>query len=72
MARRIEALLHGQLDLMPNDLDPRWEATAQGYATQIIRARGRSTEEESQNGPELPDYQRVDISKLDLLHPRSV
>jgi transposase len=72
LARRIEALLHGQLDLMPNDLDPRWEATAQGYATQIIRARGRSTEEESQNGPELPDYQRVDISKLDLLHPRSV
>lgn len=72
LARRIEALLHGQLDLMPNDLDPRWEATAQGYATQIIRARGRSTEEESQNGPGLPDYQRVDISKLDLLHPRSV
>jgi transposase len=72
LARRIEALLHGQLDLMPNDLDTRWEATAQGYAAQIIRARGRSTEEESQNGPESPDYQRVDISKLDLLHPRSV
>jgi len=72
LAQRIEALLCAQLDLMPNDLDPRWEAMAQGYAAQIIRARGRSTEEESENGPEPPDYQRVDISKLDLLHPRSV
>jgi transposase len=72
LARRIEALLHGQLDLMPEDLDPRWEATAQGYAARIIRARGKSAEEAPANNSAPADYQRVDLSKLDLLHPRSV
>jgi len=72
LARRIEALLHGQLDLVPNELDPRWEATAQGYAAQIIRARGKSVGDESDNDSATADYQRVDISKLDLLYPRSV
>jgi transposase len=72
LARRIEALLHGQLDLMPEDLDPHWEATAQGYAARIIRARGKSAEEDSANKSALADYQRVDLSKLDLVQPRSV
>jgi transposase len=71
-ARRIEALLHGQLELMPEDLDARWEATAQGYAARIIRARGKRAEEEAANHGAAADYQRVDLSKLDLLHPRSV
>ena len=63
-ARRIEALLHGQLDLIPEDLDPRWEATAQGYAARIIRARGKRAEEEAANHGAAADYQRVDLSNL--------
>jgi hypothetical protein len=46
LAQRIEALLSGQLDLMPNGLDPRWKTMAQGYAAQLIRARVEPTRNE--------------------------
>jgi transposase len=72
LAQRIEALLSGQLDLMPNGLDPRWETIAQGYAAQLIRARVEPTRKEGGEGSGMADYQRIDISQVDLLQPRSV
>jgi hypothetical protein len=72
LAQRIEALLFGQLDLMPNGLDPRWETIAQRYAAQLIRARVEPTRKEGGEGSGMADYQRIDISQVDLLQPRSV
>ena len=40
LAQRIEALLSGQLDLMPDALDPQWESVAQEYAARLLRDRG--------------------------------
>jgi transposase len=72
LARRIEALLYGQLDLMPNDLDSQWECVAQEYAARIVRDRGGMDAPTSGTPADEPDYQRVDLARLDLIRPRSV
>ena len=70
LAQRIEALLRGQLELMPDDLDLQWDGVAQEYAARIVRDRGGMDTRVS--GAEEPDYQRVDLASLDLIRPRSV
>jgi hypothetical protein len=68
LAQRIEHIISGQGDLVPPDLDPQWEAMAQRYSAQVIRARARH--EDTLSG--APDYHTVDVSSLDVLRPRSV
>ena len=72
LSRRIEALLHGQLELMPEELEPQWEALAQQYAARILRERGEVTEATSTEPNPTSDYQRVDLSTLEMIRPRSV
>ena len=72
LAQRIEALLQGQLDWIPDNLDPQWEALAQQYAARILRTRGAVADARSQTPTEGPDYQRVDLSTLQMFRPRSV
>jgi transposase len=68
LAQRIEHLIDGQQTLLPPDLDPQWEALAQRYSAQLIRARARSHEGEHA----APDYHAVDINSVEMLRPRSV
>jgi transposase len=72
LAQRIEALLHGQLDWIPDDLDPQWDAMAQQYVARIVRERGEVADGQSQAQADGPDYQRVDLSTLEMIRPRSV
>ena len=68
LVQRIEHLLGGQADLLPADLDARWEEAAQRYAARLIRDRA-SVEEERY--AQAPDYHSVDLDSLELLRPRS-
>jgi transposase len=68
LAQRIEHLVSGQRDLVPPDLDPRWEALAQRYSARVIHARARGNDDSST----VPDYHTVDVHSLDVLRPRSV
>jgi transposase len=68
LAQRIGHIISGQGDLVPPDLDRQWEAMAQRYSAQVIRARARH--EDTLSG--APDYHTVDVSSLDVLRPRSV
>jgi hypothetical protein len=68
LAQRIEALLGGQLELIADGLDPRWEAMARQYAARIVSRRGEAVEEKAEDA----DYQRVDLATLELVGPRSV
>ncbi len=72
LAQRIEALLHGQLDLMPDELNPQWDGMAQEYAARILRDRGGMNSPASATQSDQPDYQCVDLASLDLIRPRSV
>lgn len=72
LAQRIEALLHGQLDWIPDELDPQWDAMAQQYAARIVRERGEVADTQTQAQADGPDYQRVDLSTLEMIRPRSV
>ena len=67
LARRIEALLQGDLDLIAEGLEPSWEAMAQQYAARILSRRGEALEEAAGS-----DYQRVDLARLEVIRPRSV
>jgi hypothetical protein len=68
LAQRIEQLLSGQQDLIPLDMDSEWESTAQHYAAQVIRAKARQNEADGSE----PDYQTVDVDRVEVLRPRSV
>ena len=71
LAQRIEALLAGQLDLLVDGLDAQWEAMAQQYAARIVSRRG--TVEQADDAPaQEGDYQRVDLSRVEVIRPRSV
>jgi transposase len=72
LTQRIEALLHGQLDLMPGELDPQWDGVAQEYAARILRDRGAMASPTAASRADEPDYQRVDLASLELMRPRSV
>ena len=67
--QRIGHLVGGQPDLLPADLDARWEEAAQRYAAQLIRERAGV--EDGRSG-ERVDYHSVDLDSLELLRPRSV
>jgi transposase len=69
---RIEALLHGQLDLLADGLDAQWEAMAQQYAARIVGRRGAVADEQGEGVAQESDYQRVDLSRLEMIRPRSV
>ena len=71
LAQRIEALLGGQLDLIADGLDAQWEAMAQQYAARIVSRRGTVVAEQGAPAQE-GDYQRVDLSRLEVIRPRSV
>ncbi len=71
LAQRIEALLGGQLDLIADGLDAQWEALARRYAARIVSRRGTVVVEQDGAAPE-GDYQRVDLSRLEVIRPRSV
>ena len=68
LVQRIEQLLSGQADLIPADLDARWEETAQRYVAQLIRTRASVEEGRS---AQAADYQNVDLDSLERLRPRS-
>ena len=71
LAQRIEALIQGQLDLITDGLDAQWEAMAQQYAARIVSRRNAG--EAGDNGAtQESDYQRVDLSRVDVIRPRSV
>jgi hypothetical protein len=70
LARRIEALVQGQLDLIADGLEPAWEALAEQYAARIVSRRGVAApagERDAQS-----DYQRVDLDRVEVIRPRSV
>ena len=69
LVQRIAQLVGGQVDLMPADLDARWEEAAQRYAAQLIRTRASVEEGRS---ADATDFQSVDLGSLELLRPRSV
>jgi len=71
LAQRIEALLGGQMDLIADGLDAQWEAMAQQYAARIVSRRGTVVVEDEAPAQES-DYQRVDLSRVDVIRPRSV
>ena len=71
LAQRIEALLGGQLDLIVDGLDAQWEAMAQQVAARIVSRRGTGVVEQDAPAQE-GDYQRVDLSRVDVIRPRSV
>jgi hypothetical protein len=70
LAQRIEALLGGQLDLIVDGLDAQWEAMAQQYAARLVSRRSTGVVEE--DAAAQGDYQRVDLSRLEVIRPRSV
>lgn len=67
LAQRIEQLVSAQEDLLPIQLDSKWEGSAQGYAAMLIQAKGQED-----NKPVAPDYQRIDANTLEMIRPRSV
>ena len=69
LAQRIEQLVGGQGELLPMELDAKWEGAAQRYSARVIRAKARIDEGRS---PSETDYQAVDINSLDMVRPRSV
>ena len=71
LAQRIEALIQGQLDLIADGLDGQWEAMAQDYAARIVRRRN-AVESGDDGARHEPDFQRVDVSRVDVIRPRSV
>jgi transposase len=71
LAQRIEALLGGQLDLIADGLEAQWEAMAQQYAARIVSRRGTMVVEQDAPAQEC-DYQRVDLSQVEVIRPRSV
>ena len=71
LAQRIEALIQGQLDLIADGLDAQWEAMAQQYAARIVSRRNAGEAGDNGATPES-DYQRVDLSRVDVIRPRRV
>ena len=72
LAQRIEALLGGQLDLLVDGLDAQWEAMAQQYAARIVSRRGTVVAQADAAPAQEGDYQRVDLSRVEVIRPRSV
>ena len=69
LAQRIEQLTGPQETLEVAPLPPEEEALAQRYAAQVVHARSR----DRSSGDEADaDYQTVDISRVDVVRPRSV
>ena len=68
LAQRVEALVHGQLDLIADGLDPAWEALAEQYAARLVGRRSAPAPADTQAG----DYQRVDLDRVEVVRPRSV
>jgi len=67
LAQRIEQLVSAQEDLLPIQLDSKWEGSAQSYAAMLIQAQAQED-----NKPVAPDYQRIDANTLEMIRPRSV
>ncbi len=67
LAQRIEQLVSGQEDLLPIQLDSKWEGSAQSYAAMLIQVKGQED-----NKPVAPDYQTIDANTLEMIRPRSV
>ncbi len=72
LAQRVEGLLQGQLDLVPDELEAQWEAMAQHSAARILRGRAERSEQPLAGEAEAADYPHVDVSSLELVRPRSV
>jgi transposase len=67
LAQRIEQLVSSQEDLLPIQLDSKWEGSAQSYAAMLIQVKGQED-----NKPVAPDYQTIDANTLEMIRPRSV
>ena len=65
------APLAGQLDLIVDGLDAQWEGMAQQYAVRILSRRGTVVVEQDATAQE-GDYQRVDLSQVEVIRPRRV
>ena len=61
----------GQLDLIADGLDAQWEAMAQQNAARIVSRRNAVDAGDDGATPER-DYQRMDLSRLEVIRPRSV
>ncbi len=68
LAQHVEALVHGQLDLIVDGLDPAWEALAEQYAARLVGRRSAPVPADTQAG----DYQRVDLERVEIVRPGSV
>jgi len=68
LAQRIEQLLSGQCELVPDGLDSQWETLAQRFAARVLHARARDED----TAPSTPQFQCVDLNTVDVLRPRSV
>ena len=68
-AQRIDDLIRPQEDLVPIELDSKWEGLAQRYSALVIRVKARL---EQGAPPQAADYQSVDMNSLDMVRPRSV
>lgn len=67
LAQRIEQLTSPQATLGVVQLPPGEEELAQRYAAQVIQARARGPSPAGE-----ADYQTVDVSRVDVVRPRSV
>ncbi|MCP4875605.1 MAG: IS1634 family transposase [Gammaproteobacteria bacterium] len=67
LAQRIEQLVSAQEDLLPIQLNSKWEGSAQSYAAMLIQAQAQED-----NKPVAPDYQMIDANTLEMIRPRSV
>ena len=68
LAQRIEHLVTGQGELVPADLDAQFEEHAQRYSALVLHTRARVHHSTS---PSITDFQSIDISRVDVLRPRS-
>lgn len=66
VAQRVEQLVGAQETLPVAPLPPGEEALAQRYAAQVIHARARAQVEATE-----ADYQTVDVSRVEVVRPRS-
>lgn len=76
LCARIEFLLSGQSQLMPESVSPDIESLAQRYFGRLIAARkpvvGKSAGETVASTAEAAEYQDVDINSLEMVRPRTV
>ena len=69
LAQRIEHLVGGQRELVPDGLDVQWEMLAQRLSARVVHAQART--DDAAPTP-AADYHRVDINGVEMLRPRSV